>query len=104
MGSPLSPIVANLFMEKFEKKSLDSYPLKPKLWIRFVDDINVNWPHGNEELKSFLDHLNSISKDIQFTMEGEVNNRIPFLDIVLSINEDKTLGHKVFRKKSHTEN
>jgi len=26
MGSPLSPIVANLFMEKFEKKALDSYP------------------------------------------------------------------------------
>jgi len=27
MGSPLSPIVTNLFMEKFEKKALDSYPL-----------------------------------------------------------------------------
>lgn len=104
MGSPLSPIVASLFMEKFEKKALDSYPLKPKFWIRFVDDTNVNWPRGEEELKNFLDHLNNISKDIQFTMEGEENNCIPFLDILLSRNEDGSLGHKVFRKKSHMDN
>ena len=37
-------------------------------------------------------------------MGGEVNNQIPFLDILLSRNEDGTLGHKVFRKKSHTDN
>ena len=29
MGSPLSLIVANLYMEYFEKKALESYPLKP---------------------------------------------------------------------------
>jgi hypothetical protein len=29
MGSPLSPIVANLFMENFEKRALESFPLKP---------------------------------------------------------------------------
>jgi len=34
MGSSLSPIVANLFMEKFEKEALDSYPLKPSIWKR----------------------------------------------------------------------
>ena len=104
MGSPLSPIVVNLFMEKFEKKALESYPLKPKFWIRFIDNTNVNWPHGEEELKNFLDHPNSISKDIQFTMEGEENNCIPFLDILLIRNEDGSLGHKVFRKKAHTDN
>jgi hypothetical protein len=27
MGSLLSPIVTNIFMEKFEKRALDSYPL-----------------------------------------------------------------------------
>lgn len=29
MGSPLSPIVTNLYMEYFEKKALESYSLKP---------------------------------------------------------------------------
>ena len=104
MGSPLSPIVANLFMEKFESKALDSFPLKPKFWVRFVDDTSVNWPHGDIELKNFLNHLNSISKDIKFTMEMEENNCIPFLDILLIRNNDGSIGHKVFRKKAHTNN
>jgi hypothetical protein len=41
MGSPISPTVANLFMETFEKKALYSYPLKPLSWKRFVDDTYV---------------------------------------------------------------
>lgn len=104
MGSPLSPIVANLFMEKFETKALDSYPLKPKFWVRFVDDTSVNWPHGDKELKNFLNHLNSTSEDIKFTIEMEENNCIPFLDILLIRNKDGSIGHKVFRKKAHTDN
>ncbi len=32
MGIPLSPAVANLFVEHFEKTALDSAPLKPTHW------------------------------------------------------------------------
>ena len=84
MGSSLSPIVANLFMEKFEKEALDSYPLKPSRWKRYVDDTNVVWPHGEDELRKFLSHLNSISPNIKFTMELEENGSIPFLDVLLT--------------------
>ena len=34
MGSPLSPVVANLFMEDFESKALSSACFLPKLWMR----------------------------------------------------------------------
>jgi hypothetical protein len=37
-------------MEIFEKKALESFPLKPLRWKRFVDDTNVLWPHEKEEL------------------------------------------------------
>jgi hypothetical protein len=88
MGSPLSPIVTNLFMENFEKKALDSFPLKPLRWKRFVDDTNVLWPHGKDELEKFFQHLNDISKDIKFTMELEENGIIPFLDVLIKRKED----------------
>jgi hypothetical protein len=38
MGSPLSPVMANLFMEEFEKKALATATLKPGFWFRYVDD------------------------------------------------------------------
>ncbi|XP_046406217.1 uncharacterized protein LOC124171123 [Ischnura elegans] len=34
MGSPLSPVMANLFMEDFEAKAIETYQKKPKLWLR----------------------------------------------------------------------
>ncbi len=54
MGSPLSPIVANIFMEDFEARALSSARLLPRLWKRCVDDTNVIWPHGPEELDRSL--------------------------------------------------
>jgi hypothetical protein len=104
MGSPLSPIVSNLFMENFEKKSLDSFPLKPTRWKRFVDDTNVLWPHGRDKLQHFFQHLRNISEEIKFTMEIEENGIIPFLDILINRKSDGNLGHAVYRKKTHTEN
>ena len=38
MGSAVSPIVSNLYMENFEKKALNSTPTPARLWIRFVGD------------------------------------------------------------------
>lgn len=83
MGSCLSLVMANFYMENFESNALNTYHLKHKVWKRFVDDTNVIWPHGKEELTKFLHHLDNISKDIQFTMEEEESNYIPFLDILI---------------------
>ena len=40
MGSPVSPIVANLFMEDLEQRAMESASeeLRPALWKRYVDD------------------------------------------------------------------
>jgi len=41
IGSPVSPLVANMYMEHLDQKLHDTAPveLKPKLWKRYVDDI-----------------------------------------------------------------
>ena len=39
MGSPSSPVVANIYMGKLEQTAIDSFGIKPKYWGRYVDDI-----------------------------------------------------------------
>ena len=68
-----------------------------------MDDTNVIWPHGEQELNRFLEHLNRQSVDIKFTMEVEENESIPYLDVLIYKILDGSLGHKVFIKKTHTD-
>jgi hypothetical protein len=77
MGSSLSPIVSNIFMEHFKKLALDSAP-----WLRYID-IFVIWPHGLERLQNFLSHFNSLRPSIQFTTKIESKSVIQFLDVLV---------------------
>ena len=44
---------------------------KPDIWLRYVDDTFILWPHNRHDVDNFLNHLNSIRPSIQFTMEME---------------------------------
>ena len=58
MGSPISPIVANLFMEEFEVRAIQTANNPPKMWKRFVDDTCVILKSANKE--EFFHHINFI--------------------------------------------
>ena len=69
MGTKLAPSYANLFMIKFEEKYVYTYPLQPKLWKRFIDDIFLIWHYGMDFLLEFIEHLNTVHPTIRFTSD-----------------------------------
>jgi hypothetical protein len=73
---------------------------KRSVWLQYVDDTFVVWPHRPSQLQDFLSHLNSLRSSIQFTMETELDNAIAFLD-VLVVREKTTLTTRVYRKPTH---
>ena len=101
MGSPVSPVVADIFMEDFEELALSSSPVTPRFYKRYVDDTFTILP--TDKITIFLNHLNSINPKIQFTMELESNNSLAFLDILVIRKPNNTLSHTVYRKATHTD-
>ena len=102
MGSPLSPTVANLFMEDLETKAVATAPSTPKIWKRFVDDtFTIN---QNADKDAFLDHINSIDSNIHFTYEDpKEDGCIPFLDMLITPDEEGRRKTNVYRKPTHTD-
>ena len=77
MGSPVSPVIADIFMEDLETKAFAAYAA-PRLWKRFVDVIAVLMKKSGETL---LQHLNNQHPKIKFTMEAEKSGCLPFMDV-----------------------
>jgi len=73
------------------------------LWLRFVDDVFILIDDNDnfDNARALLKTLNSKHKNIEFTMETEINNELPFLDVLI---KRDTLGFHttVYRKKTFT--
>ena len=90
MGSPISPIVANLFVEVFETKAINTAQDPPRFWKRYVDDICVVIDSARKE--EFLEHINNMDPHIQFTTEdAKADGSIPFLDTFVMPQPDNSL-------------
>ena len=98
MRTALAPNYANLFMDRFETKALNNYPLKPLIWKRFMDDIFLIWTHGEDSLKEF-NYLNSLHPTIKFTSETSTKS-VNFLDTTVKLNQDRNKMHSERAKRS----
>ena len=98
MGFPISPVVANLYMESFEVRALQSSPYPPSVWKRFVDDTFVIMKKAHKE--KLLTHLNSVYSNT--TEEPGPDGSLPFLDILITPDKDGRLDTTVYRKPTHT--
>ena len=102
MGSPISPIVANLFMEDLEIRAISSAVHPPTIWKRFVDGTFVVTESSRKE--EFLEHINNMDPHIQFTTEdAKPDGSLPFLDTIVLPQPDNSLLTSVYRKPTHTD-
>ena len=78
MGSPLAPVLANIFMGFYESKWLNEYNLnKPKFYLRYVDDILTAFDKEQDSL-NFLNFINKRHPNIKFTIEKQINHSHSF--------------------------
>ena len=102
MGSPISPIVANLFIEDFATRAIESSVDPPKIWKRFVDDTYVVIDSAKKQ--QFLEHINNLDPHIQFTSgDAKPNGSLPFLDRIVLPQPDNSPLTSVCRKPTHTQ-
>ncbi len=69
MGSRLSPILANPYMEHIEHQVLCTTINVPKIYFRYVDDIFLLWNRRRGDYQKFLALLNAQHSDIELQIE-----------------------------------
>ena len=102
MGSPLAPVLANIFICFYQTKWLNEYNLnKTKFYLRYVDDILAAF-EKEQDLLNFLNFLNNKHPNIKFTLEKQVNHSIHFLDIFISGMDNHNLTLQTYHKLTYT--
>ena len=100
MGSPLGPCLANTFMSDHEVEWLKNCPLqfKPVYYRRYVDDIIVLF-EDKSHLPLFHQYMNSQHANINFTVEEEKDDKLPFLDVHIK-RENGSFTTSLYRKET----
>jgi len=94
MGSPLSPIIADIVMEDIESQALKVLSCRLPIYYRYVDDIMLAIPHN--KTTELLDTFNSFHPRLKFTIEIG-GNKLDFLDVTV-YNENNLLEFDIYRK------
>jgi hypothetical protein len=100
MGSPIAPILADIFISKLEEKLNRFTTNKPKTWYRYVDDVFCIF-NKKQNINDFLSRINKWHPNIRFTIEYENNECLPFLDLLI-IRRNNKFDTTVYRKPTTT--
>ena len=102
MRSPVSPIIANTYMEYFEGRALRTAHKALRLWKRY--EANTFVIQYTKHKENFLQHSNNIDSPNKFTLEDmRENGYMLFLDILVTPEHNGALTTRVYRKFTHTD-
>jgi len=99
MGSPLAPILANLFLGSHEETWLNNFDKADiLLYRRYVDDTFCVF-NDEQDATSFFEFINSQHPNIKFTFEKQNDGKLSSLDILVD-NSSRDCVFSVFHKKT----
>ena len=75
MGSPVSPIIANIYLEYFETLAIPTSIALIKWWIRYVDDVHS--ATRKDKVNKLQEHLSSMDAHIKLTIELQGTDGFP---------------------------
>ena len=99
MGTRMAPNYTIISMYYLQSNFLETTTRKPKIWLRFIDDIFMIWSHGFLELKQFINRINNYHPTIKFTYDQH-KKEIPFLDTTVYMTKDNKLFTRNYHKPS----
>lgn len=101
MGSPLSPLMADIFMDKFECQYIigERHIL---YYYRYVDDVIICWTGTYRQLLTFVQNLNRCHPKIKFKLEKEQDKSLNFLDLTITRTSNRHT-FQIYRKPTHTD-
>lgn len=99
IGNPLSPTMASLFMMHFENK-IKTRSWFPRIYCRYVDDIYAIIK--KKEVENVYMKLNEQFPEIKFTVETEIDGKLPFLDLLVK-NENGKVKFEIYHKPTSTQ-
>jgi hypothetical protein len=103
MGSPLSSIIAEIYLQHYEKLFIkhwiDSSVIK--YYSRYVDDIFIIFVTRLVTEDTILNYMSNISKHLEFKITTQDNNTINYLDLTI-IRRINRIELDIFQKPSTT--
>lgn len=101
MGCAFGASYANIYLSEWDQ-AIHRHPLTPLVWLRFIDDVFGVWTHGEEQLLSFRDFINTIYPSINVTLSYSVTS-VHFLDLELYLSLDR-IFHRIAFKSTNSFN
>ena len=102
MGSPLAPVLANIFMGFYKSKWLNESNLnKLKFYLTYVNDILAAFDK-EQDLLNLLSFSNNKHPNIKFTIEKHGNHSIAFLHVFISCIDNQNVTLQTYHKSTYT--
>jgi hypothetical protein len=106
MGSPLSGMLVEIFLQDLEQQRIKHLLEDGNViyYNRYIDDIIMIMIYNQTKInpKIISEQFNVQHKDLHFTINDELNNQINYLDLNL-INKQGQIEMEIYRKPTATD-